>query len=156
MLTDTITASMDYEPLVPGDNLRQTCCLDDDTCSEINDCEGFPLMDLPPLVLVVVLGSLTANEVSMVSQTCNELYRLCQHNGVWKRVAKRKWGLRPSKGVMRPGRWKHYFSHKMAVMREGSFKWEAMTVCYWIVKNFFLAIKKNSSGNRQYYCAYKY
>lgn len=85
-------------------------------------------MDLPPLVLVVVLGSLTAKDVSMVSQTCNELYRLCQHNGVWKRVAKRKWGLRPSKGVMRPGRWKHYYSHKMAVMREGSFKWEPMTM----------------------------
>lgn len=130
---------MDYEPLAPETN---TC--NNNNNENVFNCknfelreqgeeereeegEGFPLMDLPPLVLVVVLGSLTANEVSMMSQTCNELYRLCQHNGVWKRVAKRKWGLRPSKGVMRPTRWKHYFSHKMAVMREGSFKWEPIT-----------------------------
>lgn len=89
------------------------------------DCES-SLLDLPPLVLVVVLGSLSARDVAVASETCHGLYRLCQHNGVWKRVAKRKWGLRPSKGVLRPARWKHYFSQKSVVLREGSFKWEQL------------------------------
>lgn len=146
MFSDTITAlnnSMDCELLdLPSndtdDYTNKSCCHDliDDTddntflCNDNNnnDPNCFPLLDLPPLVLVVVLGNLTAKDVSMTSQTCGALYRLSQHNGVWKRVAKRKWGLRPSKGVMRPARWKHYFSHKMAVMREGSFKWEQMAV----------------------------
>lgn len=90
------------------------------------DCEAFPLLDLPPLVLVVVLGSLTAHEVAVASETCQGLYRLCQHNAVWKRVAKKKWGLRPSKGVLRPARWNHYYSQKSVVLREGAFKWEHM------------------------------
>jgi len=89
------------------------------------DCES-SLLDLPPLVLVVVLGSLSARDVAVASETCHGLYRLCQHNGVWKRVAKRKWGIRPSKGVLRPSRWKHYFSQKSVVLREGSFKWEQL------------------------------
>jgi N-acetylneuraminic acid mutarotase len=90
------------------------------------DCDAFSLLDLPPLVLVVVLGSLSARDVATASETCNGLYRLCQHNGVWKRVAKRKWGIRPSKGVLRPARWKHYYSQKTVVLREGSFKWESL------------------------------
>eukprot|EP00026_Physarum_polycephalum_P007327 Phypoly_transcript_07386.p1 GENE.Phypoly_transcript_07386~~Phypoly_transcript_07386.p1 ORF type:complete len:415 (+),score=66.17 Phypoly_transcript_07386:141-1385(+) len=89
------------------------------------DCES-SLLDLPPLVLVVVLGSLSARDVAVASETCHGLYHLCQHNGVWKRVAKRKWGLRPSKGVLRPSRWKHYYSQKSVVLREGSFKWEQL------------------------------
>lgn len=89
------------------------------------DCES-SLLDLPPLVLVVVLGSLSARDVAVASETCHNLYRLCQHNGVWKRVAKRKWGLRPSKGVLRPARWKHYYSQKSVVLREGSFRWEQL------------------------------
>lgn len=89
------------------------------------DCES-SLLDLPPLVLVVVLGSLSARDVAVASETCHNLYRLCQHNGVWKRVAKRKWGLRPSKGVLRPSRWKHYYSQKSVVLREGSFRWEQL------------------------------
>jgi N-acetylneuraminic acid mutarotase len=90
------------------------------------DCES-SLLDLPPLVLVVVLGSLSARDVAVASETCHGLYRLCQHNGVWKRVAKRKWGIRPSKGILRPSRWKHYYSQKSVVLREGSFKWEQLT-----------------------------
>jgi len=83
------------------------------------------LMDLPPLVLLVVLGSLSAKEVAGASETCQELHRLCQHNGVWKRVAKAKWGLRPSKGILRPTRWKQYYAQKEVVHREGTFKWAA-------------------------------
>jgi len=89
--------------------------------------EPCALLDLPPLVLLVVLGSLSAKEVAGASETCQMLYRLCQHNGVWKRVAKRKWNLRPSQGVLRPDRWKHYFMQKSVVLREGSFKWHPLT-----------------------------
>jgi len=87
--------------------------------------EPYSLLDLPPLVLLVVLGSLSAKEVADASETCQGLYRLCQHNGVWKRVAKVKWGLRPSKGILRPARWKNYYAQKQVVLREGSFKWSA-------------------------------
>lgn len=126
--------------------------------------EPFPLLDLPPLVLVVVLGSLTAQDLVSAGQSCSPLWRLSQHNGVWKRVAKRRWGLGKSSSskssrttlsspssslsyssstdsvssstlsapaassgprlVMRPARWKNYYAHKLAVMREGAFKWE--------------------------------
>lgn len=84
------------------------------------------LLDLPPLVLVVVLGSLSASDVAVASETCQSLYNLCQHNGVWKRVAKRKWGLKPSRSVIRPPRWKNYYSQRSVVLREGSFKWEQL------------------------------
>lgn len=98
-----------------------------DVDMDMDYCEEASLLDLPPLVLVVVLGSLSARDVAVTSQTCQDLYRLCQHNGVWKRVAKRKWGLKPSKGVVRPSRWQHYYAQKSVVLREGSFKWEQMT-----------------------------
>jgi len=88
--------------------------------------EAYSLLDLPPLVLLVVLGSLSAKEVADASQTCQSLYRLCQHNGVWKRVAKRKWGLHPSKGLLRPGRWQQYYAQKQVVLREGTFKWSPL------------------------------
>jgi len=84
------------------------------------------LLDLPPLVLLVVLGSLSCSEVAAASATCQEMYRLCNHNAVWKRVAKREWNLRPSKGVFQPARWKHYYAQKKTVMREGAFKWQAL------------------------------
>lgn len=90
------------------------------------DTETFPLMDLPPLVLVVVLGSLSAKDVAIASETCLGLYRLCQHNAVWKRVAKKKWGLKPSKGILRPARWKHYYNQCSVVLRPGTFKWEQL------------------------------
>jgi N-acetylneuraminic acid mutarotase len=83
-------------------------------------------LDLPPLVLLVVLGSLSCADVASASRTCSSLYRLCNHNGVWKRVAKREWKLHPSKGIFRPQRWKNYFAQKTVVMREGAFKWTAL------------------------------
>lgn len=88
--------------------------------------EPLSLMDLPPLVLVVILGNLSAKGVMSASETCHELYTLCQHNGVWKRVVKRKWGLRPSAGVLRPTRWQQYYEQKMVVHREGAFAWHEL------------------------------
>lgn len=85
-----------------------------------------PLLDLPPLVLLVVLGSLSAKEVAGASETCHNLHRLCQHNGVWKRIAKKRWNLRPSAGILRPSRWKHYCQQKAIVVREGAFKWHVL------------------------------
>jgi len=84
------------------------------------------LLELPPLVLLIVLGSLTNPEVARASQTCHELHRLCNHNGVWKRVAKRAWGLRPSKAIFKPSRWKQYYAQKTVVLREGAFKWQSI------------------------------
>jgi len=86
----------------------------------------YTLLDLPPLVLLVVLGNLTPYEVAGASEACHALHRLCQHNGVWKRVAKKTWGLRPSMGIVRPARWKQYYAQKTVVMREGSFRWECI------------------------------
>jgi len=93
---------------------------------ELAAVEACTLLDLPPLVLMVVLGSLSCKEVYGASLTCHGMHRLCDHNGVWKRMAKRTWGLRPSKGIFRPIRWKHYYAQKMVVMRENAFKWHSL------------------------------
>lgn len=160
-ITELITP-MDYEPTGLG-----TCspsspslsfskslsppCSPSLSARSSTPAEDFPLMELPPLVLVVVLGSLSARDVASASQSCATLFRLSQHNAVWKRVAKRRWNLRKTSininnnknnnrenkdnnstsntygyyyPVMRPARWKHYYKHKLAVMREGAFQWE--------------------------------
>jgi len=81
------------------------------------------LLELPPLVLVVILGSLSAPDVIQAGSVCKGLHALCQHNGVWKRVSKRRWKLRPSLGISRPARWRQYYAQRLALFREGAFKW---------------------------------
>eukprot|EP01111_Echinosteliopsis_oligospora_P003180 TRINITY_DN1510_c0_g1_i1.p2 TRINITY_DN1510_c0_g1~~TRINITY_DN1510_c0_g1_i1.p2 ORF type:complete len:411 (-),score=75.90 TRINITY_DN1510_c0_g1_i1:1441-2673(-) len=88
--------------------------------------ESLPFIDLPPLVLIHVLGNLTETEMIKASETCRDIYSLCQHNAVWKRIAKKKWNIKPSNGIIRPTKWKHYFSQKTAVTKEGAFKWQAL------------------------------
>jgi len=85
----------------------------------------FQLLELPPLVLVVVLGSLSAPDVIQAGSVCRGLHMLCQHNAVWKRVTKRRWKLRPSLGISRPVRWRQYYAQRLALFREGAFKWFA-------------------------------
>jgi len=48
---------------------------------------------------------------------------LCQNNGVWKRVSKKRWLLKPSNGISKPARWRQYYAQRLALSREGSFKW---------------------------------
>jgi len=91
-----------------------------------NNFAIFPIMSLPVEVVLVVLSSLTANDVSLMSGTCRGMFGLCQHNGVWKRVCKRSWSLRPSLGISRPSRWRHYHTQKTTLVREGSFKWDSL------------------------------
>lgn len=85
----------------------------------------FQLLELPPLVLEVVLGSLPAPDVLRAGSVCKRLQALSQNNGVWKRVSKRRWKLRPSLGISRPARWRQYYSQRIALSREGAFKWFA-------------------------------
>jgi len=85
----------------------------------------FQLLELPPLVLEVVLGSLPAPDVLRAGSVCKRLQALSQNNGVWKRVSKRRWKLRPSLGISRPARWRQYYSQRIALFREGAFKWFA-------------------------------
>jgi len=87
----------------------------------------FPLTELPVEVQLVILGSLSAQELVRVSGTCKDLFGLCQHNGVWKRVCKRTWNLRPSSAIARPQRWKHYHSQRLTLIREGALKWNTVT-----------------------------
>jgi len=85
----------------------------------------FQLLELPPLVLIVVLGSLPGQDVLQAGSVCRGLHALCQNNGVWKRVSKRRWALRPSLGISKPPRWGQYYAQRLALSREGSFKWLA-------------------------------
>jgi hypothetical protein len=86
----------------------------------------FPLLDLPPLVLIVVLGFLPAQDVLTASSTCKGFLSLCQHNAVWKRVSKRKWSLKPSLGISRSVRWKQYYAQRIAILKDGAFKWQTI------------------------------
>jgi len=85
----------------------------------------YPLLDLPELVLIVILGELPARDVLHTSSTCKDLFSLCQHNAVWKRVSKRRWSLKPSLGISRNVRWKQYYAQKLAMLRDGAFKWHS-------------------------------
>jgi len=85
----------------------------------------FQFLELPPLVLVVVLGSLSAPDVLQAGAVCKGLHALSQHNGVWKRVSKRHLKLRPSLGISKPARWGQYYAQRLALAREGAFKWLA-------------------------------
>lgn len=104
-------------------NTTTTMSMDMNMSAGVED--PYELLELPPLVLVIVLGSLPAADVLRAASACKGLHALCHHNGVWKRVSKRKWLLRPSMGISKPARWRQYYAQRLAIARDGSFKWLA-------------------------------
>jgi len=83
-------------------------------------------MSLPVEVVLVILGALKAKDLLLMSQTCQSMFVLCQHNAVWKRVCKQAWNLRVSSCINRPQRWKQYYSQRQTLGRNGAVRWNVI------------------------------
>eukprot|EP01112_Ceratiomyxa_fruticulosa_P019604 TRINITY_DN645_c0_g2_i1.p1 TRINITY_DN645_c0_g2~~TRINITY_DN645_c0_g2_i1.p1 ORF type:complete len:435 (-),score=42.07 TRINITY_DN645_c0_g2_i1:46-1305(-) len=96
---------------------------DVDVCKDSVECP-FPILQLPMEVVILILQCVEAKELICVSETCKDLYRMCNYNIVWKRVCKKKWGVNkngPLKKSLKS--WKTYYAQKVYLEKSDLCSW---------------------------------